>query len=292
MSPEGINGVLSGSAEELKEYELKLRKELVKVSADADANEDGQRNTIKDVTALEPTYEWLDFKYCHLRNGIPIEQQIFRSLSVKITKEVVSLFDFSSPTIDGFRKKSRRRCRQRRKQKRKEHAANETKMSACSLNDFNSPSDGGYDVVHAEEQDKNYSSETSAPDATGNEAGFTIKDWEKYSPAQYLSPEEWNDTLLSLSQQYNQQLQPYKAPQLQDQEDDEDEAILLDARNVYESRVGHFAVPNLATFFPNTRKFSSLPMALNTPEAAEALAGKKVFMYCTGAFFDFIEVLL
>jgi hypothetical protein len=26
-------------------------------------------------------------------------------------------------------------------------------------------------------------------------------------------------------------------------------------------------------------------MALNTPEAAEALAGKKVFMYCTGERF-------
>jgi hypothetical protein len=25
-------------------------------------------------------------------------------------------------------------------------------------------------------------------------------------------------------------------------------------------------------------------MALNTPEAAEALAGKKVFMYCTGEY--------
>jgi predicted sulfurtransferase len=100
VSPKGINGVLSGSTEKLKEYELKLHKELVKVSADANANEDGRRHTT-DVTALEPTYEWLDFKYCHLQNGIPIEQQSFSSLSVKITKEVVSLFDFSAPRIDG-----------------------------------------------------------------------------------------------------------------------------------------------------------------------------------------------
>ncbi len=55
-----------------------------------------------------------------------------------------------------------------------------------------------------------------------------------------------------------------------------------DTRNMYETKVGHFAVPNLETFFPNTRKFSSLPNALNTEEAAKALAGKQVFMYCTG----------
>ena len=34
--------------------------------------------------------------------------------------------------------------------------------------------------------------------------------------------------------------------------------------------------------FPNTRKFSSLPGALNTDEAATVLSSKRVFMYCTG----------
>ena len=51
---------------------------------------------------------------------------------------------------------------------------------------------------------------------------------------------------------------------------------------MYETRVGHFAVPNLGTLFPNTRKFSSLPAALNTEMAASALSGKEVYMYCTG----------
>lgn len=63
-------------------------------------------------------------------------------------------------------------------------------------------------------------------------------------------------------------------------------AILLDARNVYETRVGHFAVPNVDTLFPNTRKFSSLPLALNTDVAASALSGKDVYMYCTGEWLD------
>ena len=112
-------------------------------------------------------------------------------------------------------------------------------------------------------------------------SAFTINDWEQYTPAQHLSPSEWNDTLLALSQHAAKPIGSSHPDDEMPQEIGED-AILLDARNVYETRVGHFAVPNLPTFFPNTRKFSSLPMALNTPEAAEALAGKKVFMYCTG----------
>ena len=116
-----------------------------------------------------------------------------------------------------------------------------------------------------------------------------IQDWKEHSPAVHLSPEQWNDKLLQMSRENHDQSESTiesssgHASQLQEHLIGE-EAVLLDARNIYETRVGHFAVPNLETFFPNTRKFSSLPNALNTEEAAKALAGKRVFMYCTGEF--------
>ena len=63
-------------------------------------------------------------------------------------------------------------------------------------------------------------------------------------------------------------------------EEEEASAVIVDARNVYESRVGHFAVPGVPTLLTNTRKYSSLPQVLEG--RAEDLAGKHVFMYCTG----------
>jgi hypothetical protein len=249
---------------DLKEYELRLRKELVKEMA-ADGHEMGVTENYNEDEALQQTQDYLDIKYCHPRNDIPLEQQVFDSLNVKVTKEVVSLFDFSAPVLNIGGGKKTKRCRQRRRQKRKEKKVNDVECA-----DIDAPAND----VQCESQ----------PDPQIGSA-FTIHDWEQYTPAEHLSPLEWNDKLLSLSQQASKSQQ---TPQ--QGEDDQvnnlpEDAILLDARNIYETRVGHFAVPNLPTFFPNTRKFSSLPMALNTPEAAEALAGKKVFMYCTGERF-------
>ena len=62
-------------------------------------------------------------------------------------------------------------------------------------------------------------------------------------PAVHLSAEEWNEKL--------------KASK-------EKEALLLDVRNVYESRVGHFATSNVPTLLTNTRKYSDLPHLLAT----------------------------
>lgn len=242
VSEEGINGVLSGTEDALREYETRLRKELLQLAVmivdetsdgcDYDHNEDD-----------DPTTEWLDIKYCHLRNDIPMEQQLFGSLQVKITREVVSLIE---PAPDNQGKNKGKRCRQRRKQKRmmkqiQEKLAEENESKAA----------------------------TTATTLAAKEV-VNIEDWKNNTPAQHLSPEEWNTKLLDLAQQE------------EGGSFEESEAVLLDTRNIYETRVGHFAVPQLATFFPNTRKFSSLPLALNTEEAAEALAGKQVFMYCTG----------
>ena len=221
----------------MREYDARLRKELIQlvvdvVSSDSDDN--------------DPTTDWLDIKYCHLRNDIPTEQQLFDSLSVKITREVVSLIE---PTPENQGRNKGKRCRQRRKQKRKEKQMLE-KLQQQQQNETDA-------VVENESNDATMMAVKEPID---------IKDWKESTPAEHLSPEEWNEKLMDLAQQGGH-----------------DNAVLLDTRNIYETRVGHFAVPNLTTVFPNTRKFSSLPMALNTEEAAEALAGKQIYMYCTGA---------
>lgn len=46
---------------------------------------------------LRQTHDHLDIKYSHLQNDISLEQQLFDSLNVMVTKEVASLFDFSAP---------------------------------------------------------------------------------------------------------------------------------------------------------------------------------------------------
>ena len=241
---------------------------------------------------------------------VPIEKQLFDNLSVKITREVVSLIE---PVQETGKKKGRSRCRQRRKQKKKEKQRQEK-----LLQEVGGTGTGG-NVAEGEEKSNKAENEmnaTSSPskdtcdnnetltkeldnvcldynqqggdvhtnDSTINEIGTALRlqEWEKKTAAVHLSPEEWNEKLLQLSQEKQNQ-------QSEISSDDEDNnavvgegAILLDTRNIYETRVGHFGVPGLETLFPNTRKFSSLPNALNTEEAAAALAGKQVFMYCTG----------
>ena len=244
VSEEGINGVLSGTVDALREYEASLRKELLQLVIDID-DETARCNDDCD----DPTAEWLDIKYCHLRNDIPMEQQLFDSLQVKITREVVSLIE---PTPQNQGKNKGKRCRQRRKQKRKEKQMQEKLAEA---------------YVGEDESSKDTAK------LAANEV-VNIEDWKNNTPAQHLSPEEWNNKLLEL------------AKQEEEGSHEESEAVLLDTRNIYETRVGHFAVPHLKTMFPNTRKFSSLPLALNTEEAAEALAGKNVFM--VSVFFLFV----
>ena len=279
MSSEGINGVLSGSIEDLKEYELRLRKQLVQEVMTDDVTNDEEKE------AMQQTYDYLDIKYCHLRSDIPVEQQMFDSLNVKVTREVVSLFDFSAPALNNQRGKNKntKRCRYRRKQKRKEKKLNDL-LDTSLIQDTNVSENVKDECSDRSSQDNDESTSVAMANQSPNlqiGSAFTIDDWEQYTPAQHLSPSEWNDTLLALSQHAAKPKERSHQDNEMRQEIGED-AILLDARNVYETKVGYMAVPNLPTFFPNTRKFSSLPMALNTPEAAEALAGKKVFMYCTG----------
>lgn len=55
------------------------------------------------------------------------------------------------------------------------------------------------------------------------------------------------------------------------------EVVVLDARNVYETRIGKFRVPNVETLDPEIRQYSDLPLWID--EHAEKLRGKSIMMY-------------
>ncbi|EJK44769.1 hypothetical protein THAOC_36664 [Thalassiosira oceanica] len=211
VSTEGINGVLSGRGHDLREYESKLRHELT-TSLIAPPNGGSAPSNNID----------LDMKYCHLRKDIPVHQQLFDSLSVRVTREVVSLVE----TPQSKSKGGRSRCRQRRRQRRKEKDMELDCRDTC------------------------------------------LVDWKNEEAATHLSPSEWNAALLRASEASEGGLNKGD--------------VLIDVRNVYESNIGHFAVPNLQTLMPNTRKHSSMADVFNSETTAKALAGRRVFMYCTG----------
>mmetsp|Transcript_6778 Transcript_6778/g.11907 ORF Transcript_6778/g.11907 Transcript_6778/m.11907 type:complete len:367 (+) Transcript_6778:85-1185(+) len=310
VSEEGINGVLSGTEEQLHEYEHCLRKELMMLVSDDQNLEEADSNEKED-----PTVEWLDMKYCHLRKDVPVEKQLFDSLSVKITREVVSLIEPVAENKRGGKNKGRARCRQRRKQRRKEKQllekvlqggnreiaeggkesnSGEREVDQTKVEETREAQDSSslakeLEIVHIGQGRGGPAASPNNNDTSELGTALPIQDWKEHSPAVHLSPEQWNEKLLQMSRENHDHSEStiessgHDASQLQEHLIGE-EAVLLDARNIYETRVGHFAVPNLETFFPNTRKFSSLPNALNTEEAAKALAGKRVFMYCTGEF--------
>lgn len=76
VASEGINGVLSGEHDHLRQYEIALRDE-VRACARGEAAGDFE----------------LDVKFCRLREDLPLKDQLFDSLLVQETKRVVSLVD-------------------------------------------------------------------------------------------------------------------------------------------------------------------------------------------------------
>ncbi|XP_062204412.1 rhodanese-like domain-containing protein 6 isoform X2 [Phragmites australis] len=61
---------------------------------------------------------------------------------------------------------------------------------------------------------------------------------------------------------------------------EKNEVVVLDARNVYETRIGKFNVPNVETLDPEIRQYSDLPSWIDGH--TEKLRGKSILMYCTG----------
>jgi predicted sulfurtransferase len=58
------------------------------------------------------------------------------------------------------------------------------------------------------------------------------------------------------------------------------ETVLVDCRNLYETRIGQFEAEGVTTLDPGTRAFSDLPAWFESN--AHKLAGKRVLMCCTG----------
>lgn len=54
------------------------------------------------------------------------------------------------------------------------------------------------------------------------------------------------------------------------------QVVLLDARNVYETRIGKFQTPNAKTLDPEIRQYSDLPLWID--EHSEQLRGKSILM--------------
>lgn len=84
------------------------------------------------------------------------------------------------------------------------------------------------------------------------------------APSPHLTAEEWNRRLQEKSTST-------AAP---------NKALLVDVRNVYESRVGYFAAPKVPTLLTNTRKYSDLPLILASN--SELQKTEEIYLYCTG----------
>jgi predicted sulfurtransferase len=212
LSSEGVNGVLSGDIRSLKEYEDELRSLLFPPMI-AGRHESDMSDTLR-------YGQTLDVKYCHMRRDIPREKQLFDSLQVCITKDVVTLIDQPNSRL-----------------KKKKGYKPDLKLL-----------------------------------------------FDQYDPSPHLTPEEWNRKLLQ-----------YSRPTTIDDSNtltSSNRAILIDARNIYESSIGHFQVHGIPTLLTNTRNYSDLTDILEA--SMNQLSGKKyVFIICCHAlrsFFFFSQI--
>ena len=249
VSSEGINGVLTGLFESLQLYESSFRKELERLASVDSSSSSSSDGYIDD----------LDIKYCELRPELSIQSQLFDTLMVKETDQVVSLFENDETTTSngggGVPKNKNRRSkqsnrRQRRKEQKRQQEEEELTPEQQAERD------------ELREIQREFLACTT-PAATDNSSSSNdAEPTSLVSPAIHLSADEWNS---KLSQSRS----------------DKKKAMLLDVRNVYESRVGHFAVPDVPTMLTNTRKYSDLPrMVLQNKHHFEDK--EEVFMYCTG----------
>lgn len=88
---------------------------------------------------------------------------------------------------------------------------------------------------------------------------------ENYSPGVHLTPEEFHDAL---------------EREIAGQTTSGKEAVLIDVRNIYETRIGKFDVSSVSTMDPLSRTFSDFAVYIDAHK--EQLADKTVYMYCTG----------
>ncbi|KAJ8752263.1 hypothetical protein K2173_003899 [Erythroxylum novogranatense] len=124
-------------------------------------------------------------------------------------------------------------------------------------------------------------------DKVAYECGFTslsiriVKELVTFSPnpllkspdisnaGRHLSAKEFHSVLLSACQLAEK-----------DSLTENKKLVLLDARNLYETRIGKFDIPISETLDPGIRQYSDLASWIDSN--AEQLRGKNVLMYCTG----------
>ena len=260
ISTEGLNGVLSGTVRDLKEYECQIKQEIeakfrCQVNSNADGDTDTDGGHITEI-GLELQYgQTLDVKYCHLRKDIPPEKQLFNSISVKVTKEIVSLNEMGCD-VQGTNPK----CKNNKRKKKKKRKNKGDRYKQIMEEDR-----------QRKEQEQQEKTQQQQEDCTSVLERQALSNIDKFEPATHLSPREWNEHLLS-----------YHQNGMEDHENNDStkDAILIDARNIYESKIGYFTSPDVPTLLTNTRKYSNITSVLN--DSISHLAGKNVYMYCTG----------
>ncbi|XP_065854508.1 rhodanese-like domain-containing protein 6 isoform X2 [Euphorbia lathyris] len=120
-------------------------------------------------------------------------------------------------------------------------------------------------------------------DKVAQESGFTslsiriVKELVTFSPFPLLNPPDVSSAGKHLSAvEFHSVLQRAH----QENAIANGELVLLDARNLYETRIGKFDMPNVETLDPEIRQYSDLSSWID--DNTERLRGKNVLMYCTG----------
>eukprot|EP00531_Pseudo-nitzschia_arenysensis_P001576 CAMPEP_0116129648 /NCGR_PEP_ID=MMETSP0329-20121206/8031_1 /TAXON_ID=697910 /ORGANISM="Pseudo-nitzschia arenysensis, Strain B593" /LENGTH=525 /DNA_ID=CAMNT_0003623919 /DNA_START=40 /DNA_END=1614 /DNA_ORIENTATION=- len=274
ISREGVNGVLSGKHEILLDYEKKIScalqgflesEEGVLVCAD-------NQNVVDDDKKVE-TIVNLDVKYCELRTDLPIQKQLFDRLIVKKTLNVIGLFDQSIGQEQQRQKqkllKSERLRRRRERKRQEQEAKRQTKLesqdeSQAQTQQIQSPAPSpNEEKLTTKESDETYKNENNPSPFGSLDMSSLYKSVmkEPLKPAQHLTGTEWNKKLDAVTSS-------------------DKSALLLDVRNVYEMKVGHFVHPSTPTLLTNTRKYSDLPQMLASNKDMQER--DQIFMYCTG----------
>ncbi|XP_027363994.1 rhodanese-like domain-containing protein 6 isoform X2 [Abrus precatorius] len=90
-----------------------------------------------------------------------------------------------------------------------------------------------------------------------------LKSPEISNAGRHLSADEFHSSLLNANK-----------------ESPENGFVLLDARNLYETRIGKFHAPNVETLDPQVRQYSDFSSWID--DNGDRLKGKNILMYCTG----------
>jgi predicted sulfurtransferase len=218
----------------------------------------------------------LDVKYCELRMELPIQKQLFDRLIVKETKNIIGLFDQShrqeqqrqqqeSSKSEKYRRR-RERKRQEQEAKRKIKVENLYQsqphaQQSCSSTISITPTND--EIILADKDGDEAVSKQITPVSRPLDMSSLYRSVmeEPLKPARHLSATEWNEKLDAVASS-------------------DKSALLLDVRNIYEMKVGHFVHPSTPTLLTNTRKYSDLPQILASNQ--EMQERDQIFMYCTG----------